>query len=279
MVIAEAVREIQALLASSGIENASWEAREIVSFCLSTPQSALPLLYREEMDQAALQKALQLAGRRAKHYPLQYLLGEWDFYGRRFLVGEGVLIPRQDTELLCETALTFLKGRPNAKVLDLCSGSGCVAITLKKERPDLTVFALEKSPEALFYLQKNLRLHQAEVEALKGDAFFPPESLAGFDCIVCNPPYLTGEDMRRLQPEVAFEPAAALYGEEDGLSFYRELPAIYQKRLLPGGGLLFEIGLGQQDAVAEFLVQAGFVNICFHKDLCDIIRIVCGFAG
>lgn len=277
--VRELKRAVQALLEQARIENAAWEAGVLTAFCLSQEVNRLPLLYDRPAEESAVRRALEMARRRAEHYPLQYLLGEWDFYGRRFAVGEGVLIPRQDTELLCEVSLELLKDKPGAKVLDLCSGSGCVAVTLKKERPDLRVAALEKSQKALCYLRQNAEQNGAELEILEADALAPPGELTGIDLIACNPPYLTRTDMDALQKEVSFEPSMALYGEEDGLFFYRELTRIYRPRLNDGGALCYEIGMGQQDAVAEWMLEQGFTDICFHRDLCGIIRTICGTAG
>ena len=216
-----------------------------------------------------------IISKRKERYPLQYILGSWDFYGREFFVGEGVLIPRADTEIVVEKSLEFLRNKTNPKVLDLCSGSGCIAVTLKLEKCDATVTAVEKSEKAFSYLTKNCDKLKACVNCILGDAF-ECNTDDDFDLIVSNPPYLTKEDMENLQQEVKSEPRMALYGEEDGLFFYRELTRIYSDKLKKGGMLIYEIGDGQHSSVEEILLQNGFKDISQTKDYNGIIRCVAG---
>jgi len=211
--------------------------------------------------------------RRLSGEPLQYILGEWDFYGRTFTVGEGVLIPRADTEILVEAALEAAKAFSAPRILDLCAGSGCIAVTMALERPDAVVTALEKSPKALAFLRENAALHRASVRITEGDVL-APEGSERYDLILSNPPYLTGGEMDALQREVRHEPAEALFGGEDGLRFYRAIAGLWRERFLPGGRLLVEIGRGQERAVTEILQENNFTDICFHRDLCGIIRVL-----
>lgn len=218
----------------------------------------------------------EAARRRLGGYPLQYLIGEWDFYGRTYSVGEGVLIPRADTETLVEAALSWSAGRKGIVIADLCSGSGCIAVTLSKELPDSKVYALENSAEAFYYLERNIQKLEAGVTACFDDVLSPGGEYSQFDLIVSNPPYLTGEDMASLQTEVKAEPRAALFGGEDGLTFYREIPIRWRERLKPGGAIFFEVGAGQADSVEQILKNNRFINICTRKDICGIIRVVGG---
>ncbi len=233
-----------------------------------------PLKPVAEKQRADIQNAVR---RRKKGEPLQYIIGCWEFYGGEFFVGEGVLIPRQDTETLCDQALDILPH--GAKVLDLCAGSGCIAVTLKAEREDLTVYAVEKYPAAFGYLKKNISHNRVDVKAFGADALYPenlPDDFYDFDMIVSNPPYLTADDMKSLQTEVEFEPETALYGGDNGLYFYEQLTRIWKGRLKSGGVLMYEIGAGQENAVESILKQNRFENGCHKRDICGIIRVVYG---
>ncbi len=221
--------------------------------------------------------ANNIAYRRIQGEPLQYLLGKWEFYGLEFFVGKGVLIPRQDTETLVETVLNLnLPLKP--KILDLCSGSGCIGITLCKKIPDAQVTAVEISEKAIGYINKNIALNNADMALLAGDVLTEKtaEQFSEIDLIVCNPPYLTSRDMRVLQKEVTFEPETALFGGEDGLRFYRGITDIWKNSLKIGGILAYEIGMGQEKSVVDILRKNHFDNIQTADDLCGITRVVLG---
>lgn len=235
--------QIARRLRAAGIEAAAFEAAQLAAL----PDAALP---------AAVEK--RIAG-----YPLQYILGEWEFYGLPFLVGEGVLIPRPDTEILVEQALRFLKDRPAARVLELCAGSGCISVAVAKHT-DATVTAMEKFPQAFGYLQKNIALNRVSVQAVQADLF---DGFGGtFDLILANPPYIRTEALSALSREVRQEPPSALDGGADGLRFYRAIAGIYKENLAAGGRLLLEIGYDQRADVTAILVQAGYKNIACFRD-------------
>lgn len=272
-------------------ENPDFEFDSRCIFEDITGLSALDLaLNREkEADGAAAEKALKLAKRRSEGYPLQYLLGEWEFYGLRFKVGEGVLIPRPDTEILVETVINHFaaKKQTDPEIADLCSGSGCIAIALQKSMPRSRVTAVELSAEAMPYLSANIQRNEARVQIIKGDVtdgrlldnFADPDSPGDhrqIDCIVSNPPYLTAEEMSELQREVAFEPALALDGGADGLKFYRIISCLWKDVLKEGGLLAFEIGFEQGEAVSELLRQSGYGDVKVIKDLGGNDRVVTG---
>ncbi len=225
-------------------------------------------------------KIMELVRRRSEGYPLQYLLGEWEFYGYPFKVGEGVLIPRPDTETLIEQTLEVCRqmGNRSPKIIDLCSGSGCIAVTLKKELLEAEIFAVEISDEAIKYLKQNVELNNADITIIQGDVLDEKlqQSLLDFDIIVSNPPYLTGEEMKELQIEVAFEPELALFGGNDGLEFYRRLTAMWKNSLKTSGYLLYEFGMGQHSAVSEILAENDFTDIMLQKDAGGIIRTISG---
>lgn len=226
------------------------------------------------LDDGRREQLLALMQGREERRPLQYLLGSWEFYGRPFIVGEGVLIPRPDTEILAEQVLVGLEHVKAPRVLELCGGSGCLAVTVALERPDAEVWCVEKSEAAFSYLKRNNDALGAGVHILLGDALDTGCVEGDFDCILSNPPYLSDSDMRELEPEVRCEPAMALYGEADGLFFYRELTARWADRLRPGGLLAYEIGMGQQSQVAAIMQAAGLNTICQTMDYGGIIRVL-----
>ena len=226
------------------------------------------------LDEKQRTQIAALLGGRKERRPLQYLLGSWEFYGRPFIVGEGVLIPRPDTEVLAEQVLEGMKDTSSPRILELCGGSGCLAVTIALERPDTEVWCVEKSPEAFSYLQKNNVALGAGVHTLLGDALDTGCVEGDFDCILSNPPYLSDSDMRELEPELSYEPVMALYGESDGLFFYRELTARWADRLRPGGLLAYEIGMGQHPQVAAMMEAAGLNTICQTRDYGGIIRVL-----
>ncbi len=215
---------------------------------------------------------------RCKGKPLQYVLGEWDFWKYTFRVGEGVLIPRPETETLIENILDICvkNNLKSPKILDLCSGSGCIAITLEKEIPQSVVYAVEKFDTAFKYLEENIMLNSSEVKAVKADVLVPEtaEKFMDFDIIVSNPPYLTAEEMQDLQKEVQAEPKSALFGGTDGLDFYRSITSIWKDSLKTGGYICYEFGMNQHNAVADILKAHNFININFTEDTGGIIRTV-----
>ncbi len=217
-----------------------------------------------------LKKAIQ---RRLAGYPLQYILGEWEFYGLPIKVGEGTLIPRQDTETLAEEIINYVKDS-NKKVLDICSGTGCLAIAIKKYCKNSTVYSLELSEEAISFLYQNIKLNDVDVTVIKDDALNPTLKETGFDVILSNPPYLTKEDMNSLQKEVTFEPEMALFGGTDGLDFYRSIIKGFKEKLNDGGIFAVEIGMGQEKDVSKIFLDNGYKNITLKKDLCNIIRVI-----
>lgn len=261
---------------SNFVETPDFEAQQIVRQVFDASYSDILAGKKRPASPEQMEQLRQMVSRRRAHYPLQYLLGEWDFFGRSFLIGEGVLIPRADTEVLVEEALRFLEPFSKPRILDLCSGSGCIGLTIALERKDAQVTAVEKSPKAFAYLLKNNERLKAGVQCILGDALEPDIVDENFDLIVSNPPYLTGGEMEELQTEVTFEPSEALYGQEDGLYFYRELTRIYVPKLRPGGMLAYEIGQGQQDAVCDMMTAASLKFICQTRDYNGIIRCITG---
>lgn len=264
----EALGAILTVLQKADLYDPAYEANEIFKETVGKS----PLLC-ESVSGEAFSEMERLAARRAAGEPLQYLFGAWEFYGLRFFVGEGVLIPRPETELLAELSIGLLKN--GGKMLDLCSGTGCIAVAAAKNTP-AEIYAVERYEAAFSYLKKNIEYHHADVTAVLGDALDPailPES--GFDVIVSNPPYLTKAEMADLQREVRHEPFTALYGGEDGLDFYRRLIPLWKGRLRKDGTLAVEVGDGQAAAVGEIFSSAG-LSAEILKDYQGIGRVVFG---
>lgn len=268
----EAVRKVEARLAAAGCPDADYDAREL--FRAASGRDAR--LSDRALTTEEAEKLENLCTRREQREPLQYLCGIWSFLDFDLAVGPGVLCPRADTEVVAEAAANTLTGIAAPRVLDLCAGTGCLGLGVKRFCPAAQVTCVEKSPEAFVYLEKNCRCAlkgqggQTEdlLEPVQGDLFTYWKSApeGELDLIVSNPPYLTAEEMRHLQPEVAQEPAMALEAGEDGLVFYRALAQHYQKLLRPGGALVLEIGWQQREAVTALLAANGWADIACRKD-------------
>lgn len=275
--IAELKSLLRKRLSEYGIENAGFEAEQIL-LASGIPKNVVLWEPKECASREQLQKAFDMLKKRCSGYPLQYLVGDWDFYGCNFEVGEGVLIPRQDTEALAELADRFLRTRSPDKrrVLDLCAGSGCIGISLARAC-GARVVCVERSEAAFRYLEENIRLNGVsdQVTAVCGDIFdiSLDESGAEFDVIVSNPPYLTDTEMDSLQREVAFEPREALYGGADGLLFYRGIPERYLGLICEGGLLAVEVGFRQASEVIGIFEGYG-LKAQVKKDMCGVDRVI-----
>jgi len=214
----------------------------------------------------------ELVDLRASHIPLQHLTGTQEFMGLEFDVTEDVLIPRQDTETLVEEVL---KVCDNRTILDMCTGSGCIIVSLAKLAHLKKAVGVDISAKALVIAGKNAQKHQVEIEYIQSDLFDHIESQ--YDIIVSNPPYIPSKDIESLMPEVKnHEPAAALDGSADGLLFYRRITAAAMQHLLCGGHIFYEIGYNQGEAVKQILIQGGFMEVGIKKDLSGLDRVAFG---
>ena len=202
--------------------------------------------------------------------PLQYVMGKWDFYESEFFVGEGVLIPRPETEELTELVIDYAKSLEKPVIFDLCSGSGCIGISVAKKLSNAFVYCIEKSKDAYKYLKRNAK-GVANVECILGD-INNEFDLPSADIIVSNPPYIKSEDMKTLQKEVKKEPSMALDGGEDGLDFYRIINDKWKKYLKDDGRLFLEIGEDEGESIKDAL--SAFSNITVKKDLSGNDRMV-----
>ena len=248
--VAQSLLRIQRELLTVAGEESAQQAKLLVAHILKCEPGDLFLKREDLLTQDQLAQLDALLQRRKSGEPLQYLLGEWGFMGLPFLVKPGALIPRQDTETLCEHALRLAKARGYHTALDLCCGTGCIGVTMAK-LGGVTVTCSDLSSDCVALTRQNAKKNGVSVLTLAGSFFAPVHGQ--FDLIVSNPPYLTASDMRSLQREVSFEPELALYGGEDGLAAYREIAAGYEAHLNDGGVLLLEVGEGQaQDVCALF---------------------------
>ena len=264
MVVQQAYLAVRNALREADIEDAAWEADALLR--MATGKGHLEQDPQRAMDEEEQERLDALTQRRCARYPLQYLAGRWPFYGIELAVGEGVLIPRPDTETVVEQALSMLRGVPSPRVLDLCAGSGAIGLAIKQMRPDAVLTLVERSDAALRYCRENAAGRGQVVQA---DLFGYEKTLApqSFDCIVCNPPYVTLQEYETLEPELAFEPREALVAAEEGLAFYRYLAEHYRAPLAAGGALVLEIGATQRAAVERFLGQNGWEGIGAAQDL------------
>ncbi|MDR2655824.1 MAG: peptide chain release factor N(5)-glutamine methyltransferase [Oscillospiraceae bacterium] len=268
-----------AILEAAGLEAPRFDSQCLMENFLKISKAEILAAREISCAEESLERFERAVQKRADGYPLQYILGSWDFFGERFYVGEGVLIPRPETELLAEAARKFLHGRKNAAVADLCSGSGCIAITLAKAFPDAQVYAVELSGAAFAYLEKNIKLHKVQnVRAIRADALDPGTAgrFKNIDCVVANPPYVPSGEIGGLQREVSYEPEEALDGGEDGLVFYRGIAPLWKTCLKSGGRLIFEVGAGQAGDVKNIIKNNSFCDVDIIKDFGGIDRLVRG---
>lgn len=263
-------------LAQAGITD-SLEAR--VLFETASGLARAGLTREDTISENAASALNELVSRRIAGEPLQYLAGSWPFLDFELSVGEGVLIPRPETELLAQTAIDFLSTRENPTALDLCSGSGCVAIAIKRALPKCTVSALERSSEALSFLKKNTIALAGGITVIEADVFDYSRAprRASLDCITCNPPYLTPSEYDT-SAELAHEPREAFVAGRDGLDFYRHIIPNYKPLLKEGGALIFETGFTQTEAVAGMMSDAGYCEVKALSDQFGNPRVVLGTA-
>lgn len=270
----------RAALKRARVEAYSLEARLLVSHAVGKSKEAFLRDLRLYTSTENEQKINALLQRRLAGEPLAYLIGEWEFYGLPIKVTPDVLIPRMDTEVLVETAVNALVGRKmDARILDLCSGSGCIGCAISHELPAARLVMVDISDRALEVSKQNLRLNrQNRTICLKADALAkPPMSIGTFDLIVSNPPYVPSFEILTLDSSVRdYEPLGALDGGEDGLMFYRAIVRNWKGVLRPGGQLMFEVGETQADAVSDLMRGAGFRDIATVEDTAGVRRVVTG---
>ncbi len=250
MTIREVLKRATARLESAGVPNSDYDAAAMLAHVMGEDMLMMRFNSHREAAQDVLDAYEAMLARREKREPMQYILGETGFMGLSFHVEPGVLCPRPDTEILCEEALRRLDA--GARVLDIGTGSGALAVSITKLGRDCSVTAVDVSETALAIARGNAERNGAKVRFVKSDCFAALEGEM-FDMIVSNPPYIDREEMLTLMPEVRMEPELALFGGEDGLDFYRRISREAGAYLREGGVLLFEIGWKQKDAVSDLL--------------------------
>ncbi len=261
----EAIKQITTRLLPVSNE-AETEARIMLGEATGLDRARI-FLSEKELDADALSAVEEMIKRRLSGEPLQYILGRWSFMGLEFNVSPAALIPRQDTETLCEEALSLIKERGYKTLLDICTGTGCVAVSLNK-LSGIRTEASDISPACVRLARENALKNGAEVTVREADLFF---GASRYDIVTANPPYINDEDMAHLPEEVKREPALALAGGRDGLDLYRRIAADAAEHILPGGALVMEVGMGEADAVRALFPGRETRTV---KDLNGIERVV-----
>ncbi len=273
MTYREAVKMGTEVLSAGQIDNPGLDAWYLLQQVCKIERSFYYLNGDEEIS-AEEQNEYELAlKKRAEHVPLQYIIGEQEFMGLVFKVNSNVLIPRQDTETLVEEAIKVCES--GKRVLDMCTGSGCIIISLMKNVPGVIGVGCDISKTALLVAKENSKSHELDIDWIRGDLF---DNVSGkFDVIVSNPPYIKSADISGLMPEVRdFEPLNALDGHEDGLHFYRQIISKSNEYLNSEGYLLMEIGCDQGADVSALMREAGYTEVEVIQDLTHLDRVVKG---
>ncbi|MCD7844998.1 MAG: peptide chain release factor N(5)-glutamine methyltransferase [Oscillospiraceae bacterium] len=268
-------------LKAAGIEAYGLEARLIVSQASGKTMEQLtrdlPLYATDELDR----RVMELVERHLAGEPVAYITGSWEFYGIPLEITRDVLIPRTDTELLVQAAIQLFAGRnTKPRILDLCTGSGCIGCALAVHMPGARLVMADNDPQALRLCRRNVEKNNLELRAIcvEADATQKPPMLLGrFDLVVCNPPYIPTAEMAELDPSVRdYEPAAALDGGEDGLDIIRPVIRLWKRVLKPGGALMLEVCEGQSQPVQTLMTEAGFVRTGALQDTSGTERVVVG---
>lgn len=269
------------LLRQNGVEAYSLEARVLVASAAGKTVQQLLRDINLYTTTEVENRVLDYSARRLKGEPVAYITGSWEFYGLPLTVTPDVLIPRMDTEVLVDAVKELLTGnKMDARVLDLCCGSGCITCAIARELPATKLVAVDLSASALEVCRKNVTDQKlnSRVLCIQADATSsPPLGIGSFDIIVSNPPYIASSEIPELDRSVRdYEPIWALDGGEDGLRFYKAIIKYWKSILRPGGFLVFEVGEAQAQTVSEMLMSAGFSRTAFRKDTQGIDRVVIG---
>ena len=271
MTVREALRKGAACLMDAGVPDARLDAEYLLAELLHSNRLQLLAENDQPVPNENLETYSKWIARRSRREPLQYILGTQPFMGQLLSVSPAALIPRQDTEILCEEAIKHLK--PGMRVLDLCTGTGALAIAMKAACPKAIITATDISEAAAALARENANRLGTDIHFVTGDLFAPLAD-ACFDLIVSNPPYIPHNELPGLQAEVLYEPVTALDGGDDGLDFYRRIAAEAPRHLNAGGCLLLEIGSDQAADVTGLLSDNAFTNIRVIRDLAGLDRVV-----
>jgi release factor glutamine methyltransferase len=264
---------------SRGIESPRLDAELLLGKALSSTRIELIMDAKRTLEAPELGAFRELVKRRRAREPVAYILGAREFYGRTFRVDRRVLVPRPDTETLVDVGLDRSRALSmSMRALDLCTGSGCVAITLARERPTSLVFATDLSEDALAVAKENaMRLGAYNVAFRAGDLFDAVDAALRFDLVTANPPYIAEEELPSLEPEVReHEPRLALVASDGGLALVKRIVEKAAGHLVPGGVLAIEVGFGMAPAAVTLLAGAGFVDVDVRRDYGRVERVVSG---
>ena len=276
------LKEGQEILEAAGIEEAGLDAWLLLEYESGKNRAYYFAHCKEEADEEIKTPYMEKIRKRAQHITLQHLTHQGYFMGYEFFVNENVLVPRQDTEVLVEEALSLIKEKEVPQILDMCTGSGCILLSILLEREDALGTGVDLSEKALSVAEKNRETYHLETRAelIKSDMFqsgYFEGKKESFDIIVSNPPYIPTEEIEKLQAEVRFhDPFMALDGKEDGLYFYRIIAKNAGEYLKPGGFLACEIGCDQGEDVKKMFESCGFSDVKVIKDLAGLDRVVSG---
>ena len=276
------LKEGQEILEAAGIEEAGLDAWLLLEYESGKNRAYYFAHCKEKADEEIKTSYMEKIRKRAQHIPLQHLTHQGYFMGYEFFVNENVLVPRQDTEVLVEEALSLIKEKEVPQILDMCTGSGCILLSILLEREDALGTGVDLSEKALSVAEKNRETYHLETRAelIKSDMFqsgYFEGKKESFDIIVSNPPYIPTEEIEKLQAEVRFhDPFMALDGKEDGLYFYRIIAKNAGEYLKPGGFLACEIGCDQGEDVKKMFESCGFSDVKVIKDLAGLDRVVSG---
>ena len=273
MTCRDLIRRTAEQFSAAGVPDPLNDAALLLSHLTGLSPLSLRLDEDTVLDYRVSEAYQLLVEQRISRIPLQYILGEAPFYGRLFHVDSRVLIPRPETELLCDWALEILRDHPLSRVLDLCCGSGCIGITLKAEQPDAFVTCSDLSPEALALAAENADHLGVDVAFCQAD-LLDGFATSGFNLIISNPPYIPSAVCNTLQEEVLQEPRLALDGGPDGLSVYRRIMPDAFSALVSGGVLMMELGEGEDAEVEKLLLDHSFVSVEIREDLSGIRRMI-----
>jgi len=296
--IKETLSWAEEYLQSHGVPNCKTEAEYLLSHLLNCKRSGLYLKHDKSVAIDEFQRFMGWLNKRIAREPSQYIIGEQEFWGLAFKVTRDVLIPRPETEILVEEAVKTVRSQesevrsqntkihyselrtPDSKlILDLCTGSGCIAVSLAKEIPDSQIYVVDISESALDVARENAERHSVvdKITFIQGNLFAPLRGLSlKVDLIVSNPPYVSRDMMKDLQPEIRdYEPEIAVYAGDDGLDFYRRIISESPAYLTQGGHLILEIGYGQAEEIKKLIEQSNaFADISITKDFAGIDRVI-----
>lgn len=279
LTVLEIIRRTTEYFREKEIDSPRLTVELLLCAALGCDRVKLYLHYDKPLREKELMKLREMVKRRARREPLQYIIGSTEFYGLPIIVSPATLIPRPETELLVESVKKYIENRGNsaANILDVGTGSGCIAVALGKTFPSATITATDISEAALETARSNARHNRVEnITFIRDDVLGGAELSGCYDVIVSNPPYISRSDMNGLQPEVGqFEPHSALTDNADGLTFYRKFAEVFPKHLAAGGKFFVEIGFGQEAAVSLLFSSAGFA-VEVQNDFAGIPRIVSG---